>query len=66
MSGKLVNIKDVTLSVADDVEVFQRKYKEVLHAQNTLVDKVTRYVLRQQYIQIILGIVFVRFLLTER
>jgi octaprenyl-diphosphate synthase len=52
MSGKLVNIKDVTLSVADDVEVFQRKYKEVLHAQNTLVDKVTRYVLRQQGKQI--------------
>ena len=47
-----MNIKDVTLSVADEVEVFQRKYKDVLHAQNTLVDKVTRYVLKQQGKQI--------------
>ena len=48
----MVNIKDVTLAVADEVEVFQRKYKQVLHAQNSLVDKVTRYVLRQQGKQI--------------
>ena len=47
-----MNIKDVTLSVADEVQVFQRKYKQVLHAQNTLVDKVTRYVLKQQGKQI--------------
>ena len=47
-----MNIKDVTLAVADEVEVFKQKYKEVLHAQNTLVDKVTRYVLRQQGKQI--------------
>ncbi|MEI8032588.1 MAG: polyprenyl synthetase family protein [Chlorobiaceae bacterium] len=47
-----MNIKDVTRSVADEVEVFQHRYKEVLHSQNTLVDKVTRYVLRQQGKQI--------------
>jgi len=48
----LVNIKDVTLAVAEEVGVFQQKYKQVLHAQNTLVDKVTRYVLKQQGKQI--------------
>ncbi|MEI6847039.1 MAG: polyprenyl synthetase family protein [Chlorobiaceae bacterium] len=47
-----MNIKDVTASVADEVEIFQQKYKQVLHAQNTLVDKVTRYVLKQQGKQI--------------
>jgi octaprenyl-diphosphate synthase len=47
-----VNIKDVTASVADEVEIFQQRYKQVLHAQNTLVDKVTRYVLKQQGKQI--------------
>jgi octaprenyl-diphosphate synthase len=34
------------------MEIFQHRYKEVLHARNTLVDKVTRYVLRQQGKQI--------------
>ena len=48
----MVNIKDVTLAVAEEVGVFQQKYKQVLHAQNTLVDKVTRYVLKQQGKQI--------------
>ncbi|MEI6757580.1 MAG: polyprenyl synthetase family protein [Chlorobium sp.] len=47
-----MNIKDVTASVADEVEIFQQRYKQVLHAQNTLVDKVTRYVLKQQGKQI--------------
>lgn len=47
-----MNIKDVTASVADEIAVFQQKYKEVLHGQNTLVDKVTRYVLKQQGKQI--------------
>ncbi len=47
-----MNIKDVVSSVADEVEIFKQKYKEVLHAQNTLVDKVTRYVLKQQGKQI--------------
>jgi len=47
-----VNIKDVTASVADEIEIFQQKYKTVLHSSNTLVDKVTRYVLRQQGKQI--------------
>ncbi|TLU84221.1 MAG: polyprenyl synthetase family protein [Chlorobium sp.] len=47
-----MNIKDVTASVTDEIDVFQKRYKEVLHARNTLVDKVTRYVLRQQGKQI--------------
>ena len=47
-----MNIKDVTASVADEVELFQQKYKQVLYARNTLVDKVTRYVLKQQGKQI--------------
>ena len=47
-----MNIKDVTASVADEIEIFQQRYKQVLHAQNTLVDKVTRYVLKQQGKQI--------------
>jgi octaprenyl-diphosphate synthase len=47
-----VNIKDVTASVNDEIDVFQKRYKEVLHARNTLVDKVTRYVLKQQGKQI--------------
>jgi octaprenyl-diphosphate synthase len=47
-----VNIKDVVASVADEIEIFQQRYKVVLHAQNTLVDKVTRYVLKQQGKQI--------------
>jgi octaprenyl-diphosphate synthase len=47
-----VNIKDVTASVTGEIEIFQQRYKQVLHAQNTLVDKVTRYVLKQQGKQI--------------
>ena len=47
-----MNIKDVVASVADEIEIFQQRYKVVLHAQNTLVDKVTRYVLKQQGKQI--------------
>ncbi len=47
-----MNIKDVTASVSGEVAVFQERYKTVLHAQNTLVDKVTRYVLKQQGKQI--------------
>ncbi|NTU98221.1 MAG: polyprenyl synthetase family protein [Chlorobiaceae bacterium] len=47
-----MNIKDVTASVTGEMEVFRQRYREVLHARNTLVDKVTRYVLRQQGKQI--------------
>jgi len=47
-----VNIKDVTASVADEIVIFQQKYKQVLYARNTLVDKVSRYVLKQQGKQI--------------
>lgn len=47
-----MNITDVTASVAGEIDIFQQKYKTVLHSGNTLVDKVTRYVLRQQGKQI--------------
>jgi octaprenyl-diphosphate synthase len=47
-----VDIKDVTGSVAVEVGVFRQRYKEVLNARNTLVDKVSRYVLKQQGKQI--------------
>ena len=47
-----MNIRDVTSSVADEILLFQQKYKQVLHARNTLVDKVSRYVLKQQGKQI--------------
>ncbi len=47
-----MNIKDVTASVADEIELFQQRYKQVLYSRNTLVDKVTRYVLKQQGKQI--------------
>ena len=47
-----MNIKDVTASVNDDILLFQQKYKQVLYARNTLVDKVSRYVLKQQGKQI--------------
>ncbi len=47
-----MNIKDVTASVADEIELFQQRYKQELYSRNTLVDKVTRYVLKQQGKQI--------------
>ena len=47
-----MNIKDVTASVTDEIVLFQQKYKQVLYARNTLVDKVSRYVLKQQGKQI--------------
>ncbi|TCD48417.1 polyprenyl synthetase family protein [Chlorobium sp. N1] len=47
-----MNINDVTASVADELELFRKRYRELLRRQNTLVDKVTRYVLRQQGKQI--------------
>jgi len=47
-----VNINDVTSSVSEELKQFQARYKTVLHSSNSLVDKVTRYVLRQQGKQI--------------
>jgi octaprenyl-diphosphate synthase len=47
-----VNIQNVTASVAGEIDIFKQKYRTVLHSSNTLVDKVTRYVLRQQGKQI--------------
>ncbi|MBN1279549.1 MAG: polyprenyl synthetase family protein [Chlorobium sp.] len=47
-----MNINVVTASIAGEIDIFQQKYKTVLHSSNTLVDKVSRYVLRQQGKQI--------------
>jgi octaprenyl-diphosphate synthase len=47
-----VDIKEVTSSVSEELKIFQERYKTVLHSSNSLVDKVTRYVLKQQGKQI--------------
>lgn len=47
-----MNINDVTAPVAEELVLFRQKYRELLRNQNSLVDKVTRYVLRQQGKQI--------------
>ncbi|HWQ25285.1 MAG TPA: polyprenyl synthetase family protein [Chlorobaculum sp.] len=47
-----MDIKEVTSSVSEELKVFQERYKSVLHSSNSLVDKVTRYVLKQQGKQI--------------
>ncbi|HWR00766.1 MAG TPA: polyprenyl synthetase family protein [Chlorobaculum sp.] len=47
-----MDIKEVTSSVSEELKVFQERYKTVLHSSNSLVDKVTRYVLKQQGKQI--------------
>jgi len=47
-----VDINLVTSSVTEELKQFQERYKTVLHSSNSLVDKVTRYVLRQQGKQI--------------
>ncbi len=47
-----MDINEVTSSVSEELKVFQERYKTVLHSSNSLVDKVTRYVLKQQGKQI--------------
>ncbi|NTW51349.1 MAG: polyprenyl synthetase family protein [Chlorobiaceae bacterium] len=47
-----MDIKEVTSSVTEELKVFRERYKSVLHSSNSLVDKVTRYVLKQQGKQI--------------
>lgn len=47
-----MDIKEVTSSVSEELKLFQERYKTVLHSKNSLVDKVTRYVLKQQGKQI--------------
>lgn len=47
-----MDIKEVTSSVTEELKLFQARYKTVLHSSNSLVDKVTRYVLKQQGKQI--------------
>lgn len=47
-----MDIKEVTSSVSEELNVFRQRYRTVLHARNSLVDSVTRYVLKQQGKQI--------------
>jgi octaprenyl-diphosphate synthase len=47
-----VDIKEVTSSVSVELKLFRERYKTVLHSRNSLVDKVSRYVLKQQGKQI--------------
>lgn len=43
-----VDIKDVTVPVTRELETFRKRYREALKSDNTLIDKVMRYILRQQ------------------
>ena len=43
-----VNLQDVVSPVAKEISVFRQKYKSALKTDNSLVDKVVRYILRQQ------------------
>ncbi|ASQ91650.1 polyprenyl synthetase [Prosthecochloris sp. GSB1] len=47
-----MNIQEVTGPVSKELEIFREKYKTALRSDNTLVDKVVRYILRQQGKQI--------------
>ena len=47
-----MDIKEVTSSVSVELKLFRERYKTVLHSRNSLVDKVSRYVLKQQGKQI--------------
>ena len=47
-----MKLQEVTAPVADELAVFRQKYKTALQSDNTLVDKVARYILKQQGKQI--------------
>lgn len=47
-----MKIQEVTGPVSKELEIFREKYKTALQSDNTLVDKVVRYILRQQGKQI--------------
>ncbi len=47
-----VNLKDVALPVTEELNTFRRKYKTALQTENGLIDKVVRYMLKQQGKQI--------------
>jgi len=43
-----VDIKEVTVSVSQELETFRQRYKVALKSDNSLIDKVMRYILKQQ------------------
>jgi len=49
---KPVNIQDVVFPVSEELKSFRQKYKTALETENSLIDKVVRYILKQQGKQI--------------
>ncbi len=47
-----MNLKDVVFPVTEELNTFRQKYKAALDTDNSLVDKVVRYILKQQGKQI--------------
>ena len=47
-----MNLKDVAFPVTEELHTFRQKYKTALQTENSLVDKVVRYILKQQGKQI--------------
>ncbi|WP_294343695.1 polyprenyl synthetase family protein [Prosthecochloris sp.] len=47
-----MNLQDVVFPVAEELNTFRQKYKTALNTDNSLVDKVVRYILKQQGKQI--------------
>ena len=47
-----MNLQDVVSPVSEELNAFRRKYKTALDTDNSLVDKVVRYILKQQGKQI--------------
>lgn len=47
-----MNLQDVVFPVAEELNTFRHKYKNALNTDNGLVDKVVRYILKQQGKQI--------------
>ena len=49
---KPVNLQEVVFPVTEELNAFRQKYKTALNTDNSLVDKVVRYILKQQGKQI--------------
>ncbi|MBL6956853.1 MAG: polyprenyl synthetase family protein [Chlorobium phaeobacteroides] len=47
-----MNIQDVVFPVSEELKSFRQKYKTALETENSLIDKVVRYILKQQGKQI--------------
>ena len=47
-----MNLQDVAFPVTEELKTFRQQYKKALRTENSLVDKVVRYILRQQGKQI--------------